>query len=138
MSDGASFVGTVRAGQLVLSEPARWRGFLARHEGKRLSLAVRRERVRRSLQANAYLWGVVYQTIAEWSGHTEDEIHEAMKELFLPKRELLLKATGETLPMGGSTAVLDNVAFSKYVSRVKAWAANCGVYVPEPHEEAAL
>ena|SRR5688572_2286426 len=132
------FVGTVKKGALILSEPARWRGMLAHHEGKRLAITVARETQRRSLKANAYLWGVVYPTIAEWCGHDSEELHDVFKAMFLAPRELLLP-TGELMNARGSTAVLDLEQFSEYVSKVKRWAAEQGVYVPEPDQmEAAL
>lgn len=134
----ARFVARVEKGSVIFVDPARWRGVVARHEGKRIAVTVEREQTTRSLKANAYLWGVVYRTIAEWSGHTEDEIHEAMKEKFLVRRELVFPS-GEEMPVVGSTAILDTVDFSTYVMNVKAWAAGCGVLIPEPGEiEVAL
>jgi hypothetical protein len=127
------FGGQIREGKLLLDEPARWRGAVARHTGKRVSISLERYRKGRSLKANAYLWGVVYRTIAEWCGHTDDELHEIFKSKFLPRRELLLP-TGEEIPLSGTTAALDTDAFSEYVSKVKLWAAEQGVHVPDPDE----
>lgn len=127
------FGGRVEKGQVVFDDPRRWRGVVGRHEGKRVKVTIERERKLRSLKANAYLWGVVYRTIAEWSGHDDEEIHDAMKSMFLPKRELLLP-TGEEIPAHGSTRVLDDVEFSDYVSKVKRWAGEQGVLVPEPDD----
>ena len=120
-------------GQLLVREPARWRAWLARHRCKDITLSVGRERHLRSLNANRYLWGVVYRTLAEWSGHDEEELHSIFKERFLSHRQLRLP-TGELLEAPGSTAVLDTEQFSEYVSRVKRFAAECGVDVPEPNE----
>lgn len=127
------FGGCVRGGRVVLDNSTHYNGAVARLEGKRVTLTVAKEKKARSLTVNAYLWGVVYQTIAEWSGHDAEEIHEALKEKFLPEQGLLLP-TGEELKTIGSTARLDSVDFSDYVAKVKRWAAENGVYVPEPGE----
>jgi hypothetical protein len=127
------FGGKVDAGKLVLDEPARWRGLVARHTGHRVWLTLERERKGRSVKANAYYWGVVLRTIAHWCGHTDDELHDYFKDKFLPKRELLLP-TGEEMPVSGSTRILSTDEFSEYVSKVKLWAAEQGVHVPEPDE----
>ena len=134
----ARHVGVVKGGAVQFADPIRWRAAVGRLEGKRVLVTVQREKEARSLRANAYLWGVVYRTIAEWSGHDDEEIHEAMKRLHLPSREMVMP-TGEVVSLPGSTAELDSGAFSEYVARVKRWAAEQGLYVPEPDEiEVAL
>jgi len=106
---------------------------LQKIKGKRALVTVEPERKRRSLPQNAYMWGVVYPCIAEWSGHDVDEIHEAMKALHLPARETALP-TGEVLNVPGSTARLDSAEFTDYLGRVKRWASEQGLYIPEPDE----
>ena len=134
MSNRETFGGQVNdEGVLVIDQPVRWRGVLARHKGRRVHLTVQREQQRRSLKANAYLWGCVYHELAEWSGHTEDELHEFFKEKFLPKRELMFP-TGEEVPIHGTTRLLSMEEFSEYVSKVKLWAAEQGVPIPEPDD----
>jgi len=109
------------------------RARLQRYKGRASLVTVEPERKRRSLKQNAYLWGVVYTVIAAWSGHNVEEIHEAMKALHLPMRELMTP-TGEVLPLVTSTTRLDSLEFTEYVGRVKLWAGEQGLYVPEPDE----
>lgn len=120
-------------GQFQPDDPGRWRGWLARYNGKRVAVTLTPERRLRSMSANAYLWGVVYAAIAEWSGHDALEIHAACKGMFLPARHLTTPA-GEELTIPASTRLLASDEFSEYVSKVKRWAAECGVYVPEANE----
>lgn len=94
---------------------------------------VSREKKIRSLTANAYLHGVVYKAISEWSGFEPDEVHLLLKAMFLPPITKALP-TGEEVTIPGSTAILDTVAFSEYVRRCKEWAAGQGCWVPEPGE----
>ena len=130
----ADFGGSVTAqGVLVLDDQARWRAQLAKWAGKRVRLSVTRRHSGRSVQANAYLWGVCYAVIAEWSGHDADEIHEALKEKFLvPHADSL--PSGQTLSVRPSTASLDSKAFAEYVEHVRRWASEQGLYIPSPDD----
>jgi hypothetical protein len=120
-------------GRLVLDDEPRWRAQLAKWKERRVSVVISVRRQGRSVKANAYLWGVVYATIAEWSGHEADEIHEALKVKFLtPHPESL--PNGFALEMRPSTASLDSKAFAEYVDKVRRWAAECGLYIPSPDD----
>ena len=127
------FVGTVERGKVRLDHVPRWRAAIQRLEGRRIEVTLQQFRQTRSLKANAYLWGVIYPTIAEWSGHDENELHDAMKAMFLPAREVSLP-TGEVVMALASTRTLDTLAFSDFVTRVKVWARGQGVEIPEPDD----
>lgn len=109
------------------------RARLARWAKRRVYVSVSLEPKRRSLTQNAYLWGVVYRTIAEWSGHDDEEIHAAMKDMFIVPKPMILPNGVEIERR--STADLDSADFSEYVSKVKRFAAENGLYIPEPNEE---
>ena len=84
----------------------------------------------RSIEQNAYWWGVIIPEIAEASGFTHDEAHEALKAKFLGQDDL---ATG--LRRIGSTARLDTKQFTDLIDQVRQWALdflNC--YIPAPNE----
>lgn len=128
------FFGSVcETGKLVLDDQPRWLGLLGRLRGRRVVVTLAAEKKARSLRANRYLWGVVYEILSSWSGHDPEEIHEAMKARYLPKREITLP-TGEVLELPGSTAALSTADFAIYIERVKAFAAQSGCYVPAPNE----
>lgn len=120
-------------GQLKILDLSRWRGYLARLKGREVSVRVDLERAGRSLKANAYLWGVCYAILAEWSGHEREEIHEAMKGRFLRGRRVVLP-NGEVMEVAGSTKDLDSAGFAEFVQKVKRFAAENGCYIPEPDE----
>jgi hypothetical protein len=127
------FTGRVEEGKVVFDQPQRWRAAVARHAGKRIEITLQRFRQQRSLRANAYLWGVVYRTIEEWCGHTAEELHDVFKAKFLPPREITLP-TGELVVGLSSTRQLTSEQFSEFVSKVKLFAAEQGLHVPEPDE----
>ena len=84
----------------------------------------------RSNQQNAYWWGVVIPLIAEASGFTDDEAHDALKAKFLGQDDL---TTG--LRKIGSTAKLDTRQFTELIDQVRQWAQDfLTVYIPAPNE----
>ena len=127
------FVGTVEGGKVRLDHVPRWKAAMSVFEGQRVEITIQRYRENRSLKANAYLWGVVYKAIAEWSGHEVDEIHDAMKVLHLAPKDVTMP-TGELVKALGSTRTLNTEQFAEYVSKVKLWAGEQGLHVPEPDE----
>ena len=131
------FRGTVKAGQFKPDDLARWAGRLARLEGKRVQCSVKREQARRTISQNAYLWAVVYPTLAEWSGHEVAELHEHFKSALLSEPEEKSLPNGDKLRRYPSTAGLDVGEFSAYVDGIVQWAAKQGVYIPEASEVTA-
>ena len=113
-------------------QPKRWRAAATRHEGKRIEITIQRLRLGRSLKANAYLW-VLYEYISKWSGHSKEEIHDAMRALHLAPREMTLP-TGELVRCLGSTRALNTEQFAEYIARVKVWAAEQGLPLPDSSE----
>lgn len=78
-------------------------------------------RAKRSTDQNALLWAI-YTEIAKGTGHSAEEIHEALKAHLLPPRSITVG--DQVLSVPGSTAKLDTADFSDYVERVRAWAAS--------------
>jgi hypothetical protein len=84
------------------------------------------------VEQNAYWWGVVIPYIAEASGFTHDEAHDALKAKFLGQDDL---STG--LRKIGSTAKLDTKAFTDLIDQVRQWAQDfLNTYIPAPNEPA--
>jgi hypothetical protein len=79
----------------------------------RYEIEVVKRRVKRSGAQNRLLWAI-YTAIADATGHTPEEVHEACKAKFLPPEVLV----------SGSTAKRDVAEFSDYVERVQSWAQN--------------
>jgi hypothetical protein len=90
----------------------------------------------RSMNQNAFLWGVVYREIADFTGYTTKEIHEYYKDIFLPK----LKIEYEVLFLGnGSISDLSVKMFAEYTEKVMAHAfLELGIIFPEANEEIPL
>ncbi len=121
------FAGHVERGKLVLDAPAKYLVHLSKLEGKRVEIVVRRMRSQRSLQQNAFYWGVIIEILAAHFGYEPQEMHEALKFKFLRIHE-------NELPTVRSTTKLSTKEFGEYVDRVIRWAAQNNVYIPLPNE----
>ena len=130
------FGGKVSKGQFVPDDLAKYRGRLAQLEGKRVRVSVKRESTGRSLSQNRLLWGVLYHTLSEWSGHSPEELHEYLKDKFLAADQKELPS-GEVMVVTPSTTMLTVEEFTKYVDEIYRWAAERGCYIPSPDEVTA-
>ena len=132
MSAIPAFIGLVQDGKLHLDYRAQFDAYLRRFEGDEVEVEVRKRRSKRSTAQNAYWWSVVVPTLAEHTGYTRDEMHEALKAKFLSAEDLSLGLTKI-----GSTAKLNTQDFADLVDRVVLWAAeSLGVIVPPPEPDA--
>ena len=110
------FYGNVKGGKLKLDNPQSYLVELSNLEGQRIELTIIKERHTRSLSQNKYYWGVVIEILSSYFGYDKEEMHEALKFLFLKKHE-------DTLVTVGSTAKLSTVGFTEYIDNVIRWAA---------------
>lgn len=112
----------------------------AQFRNTRVELKVKRYKATRSQRANAYLWGVVYALMAKDQEMTEEEIHDAMCERFLPNEHKRVaffnRLTGECLEVetdGRRSSKLDGEAFYDFVERVREFARDfLNVHTPDP------
>lgn len=84
-------------------------------------IEVVRRREKRSTEQNRLLWAL-YTAIAEETGHTPEEIHEACKSILLPPE--IIKVGKREVTVSGSTARRDVAEFSDYIEKVRALAQN--------------
>lgn len=124
-------------GRLVLdeSERDRRRLHLGSLKGRRVEVVVRRERVQRSLDSNAYWHAVPFPLLAEYWG----EDIETTKLLCLGEcfgwREL---KDGHRIPMKPSTAALTVEEGHHFTNWLPPWAmTEFGVNIPLPKESEA-
>jgi hypothetical protein len=128
------FFGTVSAaGILELDHPELYSDLLkGRLANCRVQLDIDRKKTPRSQQQSAYLFAAVYPPIAEHTGYSIPETHEAMKALFLPPRHM--SVGDKTVTVAGSTARLTTGEMVEYIDRVVALAGELGVHVQTPEE----
>lgn len=98
-------------GLLNLDRPQDYARFMWSLKGQPVELILRKRKVQRSSKANARYWGYVVPAIAEASGMTNEEAHDALKFHFMqePGDGPLRKIR--------STASLSVEEFSAYTER---------------------
>lgn len=82
----------------------------------------------RSLQENAYYWGVVIELLCGHTGYTPEEMHDCLKAKFLPHG-----VDEYGLEHVKSTTKLSTVEFETYMEDIRRWASSeLDVYIPDP------
>lgn len=104
-------------GLLVLDRPKDYARAVRSFAGSFVEVVIRKPKVQRTPQANAFYWAVIVPAIAEAAGYTVDEAHDALKVHFLtvPGPGPLVKVR--------STADLSVDEFSEYVNQVQVFGA---------------
>lgn len=86
----------------------------------------------RSDRQNRYLWGIVYQILADETGHSTEEIH-AFCRRFLPRVFVTVGSVEEEVEK--STTSLTTSEFEDYTLRVRVFAAQeLQCQIPLPNE----
>lgn len=121
-----------RAGNLTIERPVEYRQHLLNMvRGKDEAMAeviVRKPRRKKSRQAHNYYMGVICATLAEYTGHTREEIHQAMKVMFLSYEDNGIVYQKSTMDLSTSEA-------ETYHASIRAFAMDTlQVYVPLPSE----
>jgi hypothetical protein len=143
MAKAYTFTARVEEGRLKVSLRALELLRAAVHGWQRcpVTVTIEKQHATRSLNANAYYWGVIVQHIAEHTGYTPEETHDVLKTMFLPKRLAMLGKNGELhqeLVIGGSTTALNKIEFYEYCERIRDFARQkLGVAIPTPEQSEA-
>lgn len=120
-----SFRGRIHDGKIELRERSRFAGLIAALDGYEIVLTLKKYRKTRSLQQNKYLWGVVYPIFAEHLGYEREELHDAMRMLFLRRHE-------EKFVTVASTTSLNTLEMTEYIENIRRLAAEDNCYIPDP------
>lgn len=121
--------------QLLLDDKAAFRRTLTKLTGKRVELVLRLPRKRRSSQQNRYYFGVVLAMLAECVGEDFDtrEEREAFHEAVAMKFLRIADHPVTKAPRRLRTPNMDTGEFSRYVERIRRWAAeDFGLDIPDP------
>jgi hypothetical protein len=121
-------------------------GFLSRLPlEKAWRVSVQEQRRTRSLAQNAYLHGVAYKILSDATGYELDEIAEFLCGTYFGWKDKRVPKTPrnpegvESVPIrtttrndAGKRDVLKTTEFSDYVAFVQRFAADKGLYIPDP------
>ena len=128
----AAFTGQVVKGRFIPDRTVAYYTALNALTGKPVTVTIGRTVARRTTPQNKYLWGVVYALIAAHTGHSADEVHDAMRARHLRTNP------GDPIAVIRSTTDLTTDEMSEYMEAVKRDAATGlfgeSLYIPEPGE----
>jgi len=116
----------IESGKMRLYNRPQFDKYLEGIEGE-YYLVLEKHRNRRSLNQNAYYWGVVIPMTGDKYGYLNKEMHEVWKYQFL-------QVSDGKFTRVKSTTELDTMQFMEYVDKIKALAATDGLYIPDPNE----
>lgn len=129
------FRAKVQGGALMVREPGRFAGYLAKLQGRDVEVIVRAERKHRSLKQNAWYWVAIVPAVQEYLSDgrtlplTDEQTHYVLKSSFIGTEETPLG------PVPISTKTLDVEQFSTYCERIRAHCASeWGFTIPSPEE----
>lgn len=129
------FLATKLNGKIVVKDSALLKVFSdLLSDGQELVLSISKKTLKkqRSLEQNAYYWGVVVKILSDDLGYTPNEMHEAIKFQFLVDQTRLL-------PFIPSTTDLDTAEWESLMTRIREWASSSfNVYIPSPNEPLTL
>lgn len=130
----SSFPARIIQGKLHINSPDRFKQHLAKFTPEDLLIvSVEKPKKIRSNQQNRYYWSGVLGTITLDTGHTENELHEVFKRMFLPKRYITLG--GKEVELMGTTTALTTQEFAKYIDQIIIYASSeLSIAIPSPEE----
>lgn len=121
------FQGVIKKCKLILDNRHIFLEYLKSFkDGARVVVTVKRYRKDRTLQQNRYYWAVPVTILADHFGYTKDEMHDALRMMFLKKPEA-------KIPTVRSSTDLNTTEFTDYLESIWRWAATeYGINIPDP------
>ena len=122
------FHGSILKGKVIFDDRDSFDNYLLSLENMFVDIVIKKRRKDRSNQQNRDMWGVVYKIISETTGHTEDEIHDSMRAMFL------MDNLGK-FPIMRSSTSLTTAEMEEYLEKIRQWAAQeLSCIIPLPNE----
>jgi len=99
-------------------------------EWKDVIIEIRKANSRRSLNQNAFLWGVVYPILSDYFGYTTGEMHQICSRQFLS----YFKGDSD-IEFVKSTKSLSTMEFEQYIENIRRSSLlNHNIKIPLPNE----
>ena len=101
--------------------------------GKKVTIYVEKFKKKRSNEQNSFYWSVPVKMISEYTGYTNEEVHELLKSKFLGIKKI--KIGGDEIERGNTTTNLTTTEYMAYIEDVQRWASETlNLYIPDPSE----
>src|SRR3990167_7206495 len=125
----ASFIVEAKDGKLRPRNPKGWQSFVAALDGVVVITFKKRRRIRTDPQ-NRWYWGCVLALMEQTTGHTKEELHEAMKVRFNMRT---VRVGSKIILIPDTTTELSTADFSAFCEKVRMFAATeLNIVIPDP------
>lgn len=122
------FFAKIEKGKIRLYDQRNFNNYINHLQGKEVQVSVGLVKKQRSNNQNRFLWGVCYKLLSDTTGYIPEEVHDAMRMMFL------LDKTRE-IPTLLSTTGLTTKEFEEYLEKIRIWAAQeLSCIIPLPNE----
>ena len=140
MNKPISYIGTVSKGLLNDSAQRLLNAAMRSFEGQRVRVTIQKYVPQRSLEQNAYYFGVVIPAFREWflsagTNAGEDEIHNWIKRTVWKHTKLYIDPLGNEQVEILSSTKLTTAEWARYTDITIMYAAEHGLAIPYPREE---
>ena len=128
-------------GKLDHKVSAQIKSGLEQFKGKRVQIELKQAKKGRSLEQNAYLFGVVYPAAMDGmrslgnEGLSIELVHHFFKDKFLTRwRDIVIPTTGEVFKVK-TTTDLSTTEMIGYIEEIARWCAEyLSITIPEPNQ----
>jgi len=118
----------IKNGSIIYTDQNKKEKHIQSLEDCEVSVIIKKWRKCRSKEQNKYLWGVVYQTISDFTGYETEDLHNHFKAHYLSKKVGKLTTTY-------STAGLNSKEFTEYIEKIRRFAnKKLELIIPDPGE----
>lgn len=134
------FYGKTENGKPKIARRSEMDEVLQSFEGKDWQLTIEKKKKSRSLNQNAYYWGVVIPMVRAALHDlgmklSRQEVHELLKLKFL-KKEIINENTGEVFEYIGGSSELTTTEFMDFTAELQQWSAEyLNIVIPSPNEQ---
>ena len=135
-----NFQSVITNGKLPDAVSKQIAGVLRSLEGKRVTIEIKVQKRRRSLNQNAFYHGCIIPPILammrEMGNNLDpDDVHSFLKQEVGKLNQVVVLPDGEVKTVTGSSAKLTTMEFEVYLTKIRAWASEWGIMLPMPNEE---
>ncbi len=144
MSVRAETSGCIASGKLILRNRTGFQTAVSKLRDGEYLVSVERKHATRSLPANAYYWKAIVGLLSDYTGYTEEEMHDYFKRHFLPRAhardDLVIidtngKRVDEFCAGALTTTHLTKPEFYTYCENIRLWShLTVLLYIPTPDE----
>lgn len=135
------FKGKVEAGKLKINQREYMAEQIKKFEGKEVVVEIKEMKAQRSLNQNAYYWGVVIKMLMDEFGMNtkaeRDSLHQILVQKFIEEDQVEVSILGKDYKTAKqrTSSDLNTKEFEQYLADVRQWAnAEFGIFIPEPNE----